>query len=68
MAREAVELLQAWTTQVQKLTKMRFPQRTGGRIQCLAVFGDASKTDMGVAACEDCELDVGKLASQLIFS
>ena len=51
-----------------KNSKMRFLLQTGGRIQCFAVFGDASKADMGVAAYVDCKLDVGKLASQLIFS
>ena len=34
----------------------------------MAVFGDASKAGMGVAAYVVCKLDDGKLASQLIFS
>ena len=68
MAQEAVELFKDWIAQVPKLTELKFPRWMGGPIQHLAVFGDASKADMGVAAYADSKLDVGKLASQLIFS
>lgn len=68
VAREAVQLFREWIKQIPLLGQLRFPRWTGGPIQFLAIFGDASKAGMGVAAYAVSKLSDGSLDSQLVFS
>lgn len=68
VATEAVELFRQWIIQIPKLKELKFPRWTGGRVNFLAVFGDASKTGMGVAAYIVAQASNGMLNSQLVFS
>ena len=68
MAKEAVMLFKAWIEQIPLLRELRFPRWMGGPIQLLCVFGDASKSGMGVAAYVICKGDDSQLHSQLVFS
>ena len=68
IAREAVKLFKEWIEQIPLLKELHFPRWMGGPIQFIAIFGDASKMGMGVAAYAVCKQSDSKLTSQLIFS
>jgi hypothetical protein len=68
VALEAVQLFQNWIAEIPRLKELRFPRWLGGPIEFIAVFGDASKTGMGVVAYAVCTQQDGTRQSQLIFS
>jgi hypothetical protein len=68
IASEAVKIFETWVRQIPLLKEMSFPRWIGGQILFLAVFGDASKLGMGVAAYTVCKDEKGRLVSNLAFS
>lgn len=68
VAKEAVLLFREWVSQIPLLKELQFPRWLGGPIQFLAIFGDASKMGMGVAAYAVSKSADGHLVSQLVFS
>ena len=67
-ATEAVEAFHSWIEQIPRLKELRFPRFLGGKIEFIAVFGDASKTGMGVVAYAVARTNKNTLEAQLLYS
>ena len=68
VASEAVERFCEWIKDVPRLKELKFPRYIKGELEFLAIFGDASKTGIGVVAYAVSKLKSGKLYSQIIYS
>ena len=68
VAEEAVEAFNAWIKDIPRLKELKFPRYIRGEIDFVAIFGDASKTGIGVVAYAVSKETSGKLHSQIIYS
>ena len=68
VAAEAVHLFCEWMKDVPRLKELQFPRYIKGELDFVAIFGDASKTGIGVVAYAVSKLDSGELNSQIIYS
>jgi hypothetical protein len=68
IAKKAVDIFRLWVSQIPLLKEISFPRWNGGPIRYLAVFGDASKMGMGVAAYTLCKSKNGFIVTRLIMS
>ena len=68
IAKVAVALFKSWIEHIPELQLLRFPRWLGCPIDFIAIFGDASKMGMGVAAYAVCKNSDSSISSQLIFS
>ena len=50
VAAQAVKGFREWIADVDKLKQLRFPRHIVGTLECIAIFGDASKTGIGCVA------------------
>ena len=68
IAEQAVQQFNLWVKQLPELEQFRFKRWYRGTLQFLAIFGDASKKGMGVAAYAVAKTRDGELISQIVYS
>ena len=68
VAQEAVSKFREWVSDIPRLKALQFPRFIGGPIQFVAIFGDASKTGIGVVAYAITKADNGVVNSRIIYS
>ena len=68
VAAEAVELFGEWIKDVPRLKELRFTRYIGGVIDFIAIFGDASKTGIGVVAYAVSTWEDGSKHSTILYS
>ena len=68
VAAEAVERFNEWFKDVSRLKELKFPRYIKGELDFVAIFGDASKTGIGVVAYAVSKMTSGELHSQIIYS
>ena len=68
VAAEAVELFGEWITDIPKLKELKFPRYIKGELDFAAIFGDASKTGIGVVSYAITKDKAGTTHSQIVFS
>jgi len=68
VAAQAVERFCEWIDDIPKLKELRFQRHIQGTLLRVAIFGDASKTGIGVVAYAVSKDETGKVHSQIIFS
>ena len=68
VATEAVDRFCEWIQDVPRLKELKFPRYIMEELDFVAIFGDASKTGIGVVAYAVSKLETGKLHSQIIYS
>ena len=68
VAAEAVERFKEWIQDIPRLKELKFPRYINGKLDFVAIFGDASKTGTGVCAYAVTTDQAGNLRSQLVFS
>ena len=68
VAQEAVARFKEWVEDIPKLKELQFPRFIGGPIEFVAIFGDASKTGIGVVAYAVTKADTGATLSRIIYS
>ena len=68
VAQEAVSRFREWVVDIPRLKELQFPRFIGGPIKFVAIFGDASKTGIGVVAYAVTEAADGVVHSRIIYS
>ena len=68
VAAEAVQRFCEWIEDIPKLKELKFSRYIKGELNFVAIFGDASKTGIGVVAYAVSNDTKGKVHSQIIFS
>ena len=68
VAQEAVTKFKEWVADIPRLKELQFPRFIGGPIKFIAIFGDASKTGIGVVAYAITNADNGVVNSRIIYS
>jgi hypothetical protein len=68
VALEAVALFKNWFEEVPKLKELRFTRFLPGKLETVAIFGDASKKGIGAVAYLVKRQDDGSLKSQIFYS
>ena len=68
VATEAVHRFCEWSADIPKLKELKFPRYIKGEIDFVAIFGDASKTGIGVVAYAVTKDHSGIVHSQIIYS
>ena len=67
VATEAVEKFKEWIADVPRLKELRFTRYQEGDLECIAIFGDASLTGIGVVAYA-VKMFKGERSSHIIYS
>ena len=68
VAQEAVSRFKDWVVDIPRLKELQFPRFIGGQIKFVVIFGDGTKTDIGVVAYGVTEASDGVVHSQIIYS
>ena len=68
VAQEAVSRFKEWVNDIPRLKELQFPRFIGGSIEFVAIFGDASKTGIGVVAYAVAKAANGVIHSRIIYS
>ena len=68
VAQEAVSRFKEWVVDIPRLKELQFPKFIGGQIKFVAIFGDGTKTDIGVVAYAVTEALDGVVHSRIIYS
>jgi hypothetical protein len=68
IAEEAVARFKEWFADIPRLKELKFSRYVDGEVEKIAIFGDASKTGIGVVAYAIKKTDDGKRRSQIIYS
>ena len=68
VAAEAVERFCEWIKDIPRLKELRFPRYIEGQLECVAIFGDASKTGIGVVAYAVSKDSKGDRTARIIYS
>ena len=68
VAIEVVERFCEWTVDIPRLKELKFPRYIKGELDFVAIFGDASKTGIGVVAYAVTKDTLGNVHSTIIYS
>jgi hypothetical protein len=68
VAAKAVLRFKEWIADIPRLKELRFARFIEGKVDFIAIFGDASKTGIGVVAYAVKQLENGERRSQILYS